>query len=115
MKTIKHAVALAGMVWFMAAGWVRADDTKPLYENNFQSAEVGKVPDDFLVLDGGFTVKTDGTNKFLELPGAPLDSFGVLFGPTEKEDVEVTARIKEIQQGAAVSDLRHRAERAGGL
>jgi hypothetical protein len=66
---------------------------KPLYENNFEPVEAGKVPDDFLVLDGEFTVKSDGTNKFLELPGAPLDSFGAQFGPAVKEDVLVSARI----------------------
>jgi len=98
MKAIKLAgVVAAGLM--MLAGSVRAQDNKPLYENNFESAEVGKVPDDFLVLDGGFAVKSDGKNKFLELPGAPLDSFGVLFGPTEKSDVEVSARITGTNKG----------------
>jgi hypothetical protein len=63
------------------------------YENNFEKAEVGKVPDDFLVLDGHFAVKEEGGNRFLELPGSPLDTFGVLFGPTEKDGVAVSARI----------------------
>src|SRR5580692_826358 len=94
MKTIKRVVVMAGIVLLTAAGSARAEDSKPLYENNFESAEIGKVPDDFLVLDGGFMVKSDGTNKFLELPGAPLDSFGVLFGPTDRADLEVSARIK---------------------
>jgi hypothetical protein len=99
MKTIRRAVILAGIVLSIAAGGLRAQDNKPLYENNFESAEIDKVPDDFLVLDGAFTVKSDGTNKFLELPGAPLDSFGVLFGPTEKSDLEVSARIKGTSRG----------------
>lgn len=67
--------------------------TKPLYSNNFEMSEVGKLPEEFLSLNGEFAVKTDGANKFLELPGAPLDSFGVLFGPTESADVAVAARI----------------------
>src|SRR5438445_2487052 len=66
---------------------------KPLYENDFEKAALDKVPDDFLVLDGQFAVKEEGGNKFLELPGAPLDTFGVLFGPTEKEGTAVSARI----------------------
>ena len=70
-----------------------------LYENNFEHTEVGKVPDDFLVLDGGFAVKADGGNKFLELPGAPLDSFGLLFGPTEKTGLAVSARINGTKKG----------------
>ena len=70
-----------------------ADVTKPLYENNFEKAEVGKVPDDMMVLGGEFLVKSDGTNQFLELPGAPLDSFAVQFGPGEKQGIMVGARI----------------------
>ena len=39
------------------------------------------------------TVKEENGNKFLELPGAPLDTFGVLFGPTQGSGVAVSARI----------------------
>lgn len=67
--------------------------TKTLYSNDFEKAEVGKLPGDFLSLNGEFAVKADGTNKFLELPGAPLDSFAVQFGPTESANVAVAARI----------------------
>src|ERR1051325_6506786 len=70
-----------------------AQEAKPVYENDFEQAPVDKVPDDFLVLDGQFAVKEEGGNKFLELPGAPVDAFGVLFGPTEKEGAAVSARI----------------------
>lgn len=72
----------------------RADDaTKALYKNDFDKAETDKLPDDFLSLNGEFVVKAAGTNKFLELPGAPLDGFAVQFGPTESMDVVVAARI----------------------
>lgn len=71
----------------------RAADAKILYENNFEKAVVGKVPEDLLVLDGAFAVKEEGGNKFLELPGAPLDTFGLLFGPTTTSDVVVSARV----------------------
>src|SRR5437660_7625411 len=73
--------------------------TKALYQNDFEKAELGKVPTEFLVLDGGFIVKEEGGNKFLELPGSPLESFAVQFGPTESSDLSVTARIKGIAQG----------------
>jgi hypothetical protein len=66
---------------------------KPLYENNFEKAAVNSVPEEMLVLDGAFAVKQEGDNKFLELPGAPLDTFGALFGPTEKEGLAVSARV----------------------
>ena len=69
------------------------------YEQNFDGAEVGSAPKEFLVLDGGFKVVEEGGNKFLELPGAPLDTFGVLFGPTEKENRVVSARIFGTNKG----------------
>src|SRR2546430_31523 len=72
---------------------VFAAEAKNLYENNFEKAEVGKVPEDLLVLDGGFAVQQEGGNKFLQLPGAPLDTFGLLFGPTETNNVSASARI----------------------
>src|SRR5207249_11544321 len=64
-----------------------------------EKAEVGKVPADFLVLEGGFSVKEEGGNKFLELPGAPLDSFAVQFGPTESAGIAVSARINGTGKG----------------
>ena len=72
---------------------------KIVYENNFEKAELDKVPNEFLVLDGGFAVKQDGTNKLFELPGAPLETFGVLFGPTVETDVAVRAKIHGSAKG----------------
>src|SRR5947207_4367378 len=72
---------------------------KPLYENNFEQAEVGKLPEGFLALDGGFVVKEEKGNKFLELPGSPLDSFAVQFGPTAASDVAVSASINGTAKG----------------
>jgi hypothetical protein len=72
---------------------VAGSGAKTLYENNFEKAAAGSVPDELLVLDGAFKVQQEGGNKFLELPGAPLDTFGVLFGPTEKEGIAVSARV----------------------
>lgn len=72
---------------------------KALYKNDFEKSEAGKLPDELMVLGGEFTVKAGGTNRFLELPGAPLDSFGVMFGSSEKEDVSVRARILSTTKG----------------
>lgn len=65
----------------------------PIFQMTFQDAEPGKVPDGLLVLDGGFAVRADGDARFLELPGAPLETYGVLFGPAQTNDVAVSARI----------------------
>jgi hypothetical protein len=84
---------LALLTGMLIAASVLSARAETKYENNFEKAQIGSVPDDFLVLDGNFAVKEDSGNKFLELPGAPLDTYGVLFGPNEKENVAVSARF----------------------
>jgi hypothetical protein len=66
---------------------------EPVYKNDFQSAEVGKLPDNFMVMSGDFTVKEEGGNKFLELPGSPLDTFGLLFGPAQPTGGSASAKF----------------------
>jgi hypothetical protein len=65
----------------------------PTFSENFSSQNLGRPPDSFLILDGQFEVREDGGNKFLELPGAPLDSYGLMFGPGNKEDWGAQARF----------------------
>ena len=74
-------------------------EAKAIYENDFEKSAVGTLPEEFLKMDGEFKVQQEGGNKFLELPGAPLDTFGLLFGPTEKEGVAVQARILGTAKG----------------
>lgn len=77
----------------------RAEPGKILYETNFEKTALDQVPDDFLVLNGDFAVKQSDGHKYLELPGAPLDTFGVLFGPTTNAGVTVSARIYGTKKG----------------
>jgi hypothetical protein len=90
-------LGLAVMIVVVAR--VAAADPKALYEQNFDKAELDKVPDDMLVLEGSFVVKEEGGARFLELPGAPLETFGVLFGPTETNGIAVRARIHGTLKG----------------
>lgn len=71
----------------------------PLYQNDFEDAEPGQVPEDFLVIDGQFAVRQAADNKFLELPGAPLESYGFLFGPAQSEGLAVSARVRGTRSG----------------
>ena len=71
----------------------------PLYQNNFEQTETGNVPDEFLVLDGDFAVKAESGNKYLELPGAPLDAFGFMFGPSARHGNEISARMFGTKKG----------------
>jgi len=76
-----------------------------LYSQDFEKLPTGPPPDEFMVLGGEFVVKAEGANKFLELPGAPLDTFAVQFGPGEKEDVSVGARILGTAKGRRTPTL----------
>ncbi len=85
------------IVLTLCAGAARAEQT--LYENNFEKAAPGQAPEEFLVLDGAFAVQESEGNRYLELPGAPLDNYGLLFGPTTNAGVCVSARIQGTRQG----------------
>jgi hypothetical protein len=70
-----------------------------LYQSSFSNTELNQVPKDFLVLDGDFAVKESDGKRVLELPGAPLDTFGVLFGSTTNAGICVSARIYGTSKG----------------
>jgi len=72
---------------------------EPLYQTNFEKTKTGEVPEDFLVLDGDFSVKQEEGNKYLELPGAPLDAFGFMFGPSARHGNEISARMFGTKKG----------------
>lgn len=90
-------IALVAAIFAAGNGARGAEAVK--YENDFEQAEVENVPDDFLVLDGQFVVREEEGNKFLQLPGAPLDSFGFLFGPALKENSTATAKFLGVATG----------------
>jgi hypothetical protein len=76
-----------------------AEPGKVLYQNDFEKADLDSTPADFLVLDGEFAVKHSDGNKYLELPGSPLDTFGVLFGSSTNAGICVSARIYGTSKG----------------
>lgn len=87
----------AGLV---CSAWMAcAAETKPLYQNDFSKGEVGKLPEEMLLLDGGFAVQEVAGNKVLQLPGAPLETFGVLFGPTEASGLAASVRVHSTKKG----------------
>ncbi len=68
-------------------------DDHVLFEEDFEKIEVGEAPSEFLVLEGDFIVKELDGNKVLMLPGTPLSDYGALFGPSQAEGMQITARI----------------------
>lgn len=98
LTTDEHGLTRMKTLWLcglLSLGVIAGADgaASVLYANDFERAETGKVPEELMVLGGEFVLKAEGTNKVLELPGAPLDSYGVQFGPAEKDEVSVSARI----------------------
>jgi len=87
------------LIWSLIVATRLSGAEAPLYSMDFESAKLDSVPEEFLVLDGGFAVKKEDDNQFLELPGAPLETYGVLFGPNEKEGLAVSARIYGTNRG----------------
>lgn len=85
------------------AKWIEANlakDAAPapgspaaLFDCDFTALPDGPLPDTFMIMQGEFTVKNLGTNKVMELPGSPLDSYSVLFGPVTNANVAVSAKI----------------------
>ncbi|MFN7139237.1 MAG: hypothetical protein ACK4UN_07860 [Limisphaerales bacterium] len=92
MNALKITMAALALSSFLAHGEV-------LYTNSFDKAEIGKVPEELMVLDGQFAVQEEGGNKFLELPGAPTDTYTVMFGPTTNANVSVSARVYATSKG----------------
>jgi hypothetical protein len=93
-------------IWILGFGFsasaaeaASAASGKVLYQNDFSKGEIGKLPDEMLLLDGGFAVQEMNGDKVLQLPGAPLDTFGVLFGPTESANVALSARVHGTKKG----------------
>ena len=64
-----------------------------LYQSNFDQTPIGKIPEDFMVRDGAWAVREEHGQKFLELPGTPLDTFEVQFGPTKPDNIAVSTAI----------------------
>ncbi len=99
MKFPAIFAALPASLFLVLASSATDTPVKPLYTNDFESAEIDKLPQDFMVMSGSFSVKEEEGNRFLELPGSPLDTFGLLFGPTTKDAVSATGRFFGTRQG----------------
>ena len=70
-----------------------------LYKQDFQSTSLGETPEDFLNLSGKFAVEKNASNHYLNLPGAPLDSHGAIFGPDNEGDLVLSARVRSKRKG----------------
>jgi hypothetical protein len=77
----------------------RLSGSKLIYQNDFESVETGKIPGDFFVLYGEFSTQRIEGNNVLQLPGKPLHTYNLLFGPNERDGMTLQARIKGRSSG----------------
>ena len=85
---------LVGIFFFILLTDARAGDGKVLFQNDFEKAAVGTLPEGFLAIDGDFKVIETNGNKALELPGTPAENFyGVLFSSATNAGISVSARV----------------------
>lgn len=104
MKRIKNT-ALKTFLCVLCASVVNllptraADAPAPLYTQDFEKTAEGEAPSDMVILSGTFAVKVVDGNHVLELPGDPLDGFGVLLGPEGEQYLSVQARVQATSTG----------------
>lgn len=94
-----HFSQIALILLVLGAPRLRALAGETVFETDFEKAAVGAAPAGFTVVGGDFQVKESDGNKFLELPGAPLDSFGLLFGPPLESGASATGRFFATKEG----------------
>jgi hypothetical protein len=92
------------LIGTLASSVICADEPKvPAgpYSTDFSKYKPGKPPEEFYLLNtqADFKIAEDAGNKFLELAGNPLDSFGVLYGPEGLVGGELTAKIYGTTEG----------------
>ena len=69
------------------------------YHADFASATVGKLPEDVQAVTGVYAVAEFEKDKVLELPGQPLEIYGLLFGPEDLAEPDVRARVSSAASG----------------
>jgi len=84
------------------------------YFNDFQKVPLGKPPNDLLIMNGEFTIAEENGSRFLELAGDPLDTFGLLFGPADRNTLDVSAKIWADVTGKRLPEFAIGSNDAGG-
>ncbi len=87
----KRTVLLVLVVATALTAAPKAPDPQRVFAEDFSRAEA--LPDTLLILNGEFALRSEGGNRFLELPGTPLDQYGIMFGPTRQAGDRVSARF----------------------
>jgi hypothetical protein len=102
----------------LVTGLLAGDAPKPPaggYSTDFQAAQVDEMPKDLFVLNGTFSVREEAGNKYLELAGHPIDTFGVLFGAESGyATADVRGRVHGTSRGKLFPEFGLGSNDAGG-
>ena len=112
LKRLNH-FALLSAALFAASTGTFADAPAP-YTTDFSKMPVGKPSSEIFILNGSFAVKEEAGEKFLELAGNPVDTFGVLFGAEGQTATDVAGRIFATADGKLFPEFGMGANDAGG-
>lgn len=94
-----RAQRLAALTRIAVVGALLFTSAAEKYHTDFSGAEVGKVPADMQAITGGYAVAEIDGNKVLELPGNPLEIYGLLFGPADGAELDVRAKMGSASSG----------------
>ena len=80
----------------IALAQLRADPpvVPEVVKEDFSSLTEGTLPDEIMVIEGAFTIVTEGGNKMLQLGIEPLTEGGVLLGKSLKQGGTVKAKVR---------------------
>ena len=66
-----------------------------IYQNNFESYELNKFPEDMMEIDGVFKVEADDKGgKYLKMSSEPLTENAVIFGPSIKNSATLQVKVR---------------------
>jgi hypothetical protein len=120
LKTFRPLLRRAAMTALLAGLPLTAlmgADAKPAagpYAADFAKMPAGKPGPELFILNGGFAIAEADGRKVLELPGNPLDTFGVLFGPEAQTATDASARIYGTSEGKMLPEFGVGTNDAGG-
>jgi hypothetical protein len=103
----EEAPHIQGGLWWMVCLLLClcAAGDGPLYSSQLKDIADGEAPKDMAALNGTFVVKTVDGRKVLEIPGDPVDGYGLLFGPDDQSSLVVQSRIYATSTGKRMPEF----------
>ena len=85
-------VGLLGLGMFLCAEEGK-ETGQTRYTEDFDKLSEGDLPDNMLVIDGEFQIRSEGKGKVVELAGTPIQESGFVFGRSSKGEATVQVDV----------------------